>query len=1053
MTTFDPASPSFTAARVSALYVALLGRAADSQGLAYWSEKLNAGVPVTALVSAMLASSEAQARFGSMPNTDFVTALYRSAFNREPDAGGLQFWTALLANGADASTVVNAMLAPLVNGTGSSTDQQAFANRAEAALYFTQTTKQPVTQESARKAIQAVTADPATLASSKQATDQGTTPATGGGSSSGPAPETHSTAPVDFLPNTGTTSGSSDASTALALGGNTMLVGDDEAGVLRVYSRDGGAAIKEISYTAYLGTSGETDLEASARIGDKLYFVGSHGNNKSGVDQNSREVIFAATVSGSGADTTLAFTGKYLALEADLVAWDHGNAHGKGVDYFGFQSSAATGVPERDAGLSIEGMTFGPGNSALWLAFRAPATGGSALHKALIVQVNNIDAVLAGTATPVFGAAIELDLGGRGIRSIEKNAAGQYLIIAGPTGAASADVADDFRLYTWDGTVDGQGQAQHLVQRSVNLDALLASTGGSFETIVDVPDNLGDGGWVQLLQDNGDTVWSGQTSVSKDLAPGQQHFNGNWVQLGAAAAADTTAPLLVRSTPADNASGVAAAGSVVLTFNEAVHAGTGNWLLKSGGATVATLAANDARLSWDYNKVTFNGALLLGAGQSYSLEIAAGAIVDARGNAFAGLDSAAAIDFSTASAGSVLAAGDIAFTGFNTDGGTDAFAFVLLKDMNAGTAIRFTDKEWTGTAFNSGEGDLLWTASSHLAAGTLVTIQPDGTLAASTGTLTGSGGGLGKTGEQMFAISGSIAAPGTFIAALGMGSPNGGLVTAGADLDKTSFVPAGLTLGGNAVNVAFMNAKYTGPLSGTADVLRAAINTAANWTTLGDTTPAAVTGNQLQLGYSGLTVQPSTTLLSAGDVVFLGINTDSTDAFAFMVTKALAAGTQIGFTDRDHVTATGLPATGESAYIWTADQAYAAGTVITIQPDVPGTANPIASHGSTLGKGGGLSATAETIFAFQGSIAGLAVGAAGAITVTSFLGGINAGGAAAGDAPAGITLQSFALDNAFYNGSRNAADIAAFKALVLDAGNWSANDTVPVTLTGTNFFA
>ena len=316
--------------------------------------------------------------------------------------------------------------------------------------------------------------------------------------------------------------------------------------------------------------------------------------------------------------------------------------------------------------------------------------------------------------------------------------------------------------------------------------------------------------------------------------------------------------------------------------------------------------------------------------------------------------------------------------------------------------------------------------------------------------------GLGKTGEQMFAITGTVAAPGSFLAALGMGAPNGGLAASGADLDKTSFVPAGLTLGGNAVNLPFVNAKYTGTLTGTADELRAALNTASNWTDLGAATPATVTGNQLQLGYASLTVQPATTVLTAGDLVFLGINTDSTDAFAFMVTKALTAGTQIGFTDRDHVTATGIPASGESAYIWTADQAYAAGTVITIQPDVAGTSNPIASHGSTLGKGGGLSASGETLLAFQGSIAGLATGAAGAVTVVSFLGGINAGGAAAGDAPAGITLQTFALDDAVYTGSRSAADIAAFRALALDAANWSSSDTVPVTLTGTpavNFFA
>jgi hypothetical protein len=867
----------------------------------------------------------------------------------------------------------------------------------------------------------------------------------------GPTPPTHTTAPIDFTPNVGTTQGSSDASTAIALGGNTMLVGDDEANVLRVYSRDGGVALKEISYDSFVNLGDEADLEASARIGNTLYFTGSHSNSKSGADENSREVIFSATVSGEGANTTLFFTGKYLGMEAVLAAWDHTGASGKAADYYGITPNAAAGIPERDAGVSIEGMTFSPDNGAMWLAFRAPVTGGADLHKALIVPVLNYDAVLTASAAPILGTAIELDLGGRGIRSIDKNAAGQYIVLAGPAGGASADVANDFRLYTWDGQTDGNGQAIHLVERAADLDALRDGTGGSFESLVEVPDNLTDGTWVQLLQDNGDTVWPGESQVSKDLPEGDQHFNGNWIQLGAAVAADTTAPLMMRSTPGDNATGVAGSAKVELPFNEAVHAGTGNLVLKSGATTIATFAANDSRITYAYNKITIDTSALLGSDKDYSLEIAAGAIVDAKGNAFAGLDTAHAIDFHTASAATTLVAGDIAFVGYNTDGGTDAFAFVLLKDINAGTSVRFTDKEWTGTAFNTGESDLLWTASSNLSAGTIVTIQPDsGTPLASSGALTGSGGGLSKSGEQLFAFTGTVAAPGTFLAAIGMGSGNGGLVTAGADLSATSFVPAGLSLGVNAVNFAQINAKYTGVLTGTADELRAAIADASHWSSVGDSTPSAIAGNQLQLGYSSVTVNGPTTL-AAGEVVFLGINTDSTDAFAFMVTRAINAGTQIGFTDRDYVTATGIPSSGESAYIWTADQNYSAGTVFTIQPDT-GTNNPIASQGTAQGKGGGLSGSGETLYAFQGSIAGLGNGVAGAITASAWLGGINAGGAAAGDAPAGVTLQSFALDNAAYAGSRNAVDITAFKTLALDPVNWTLSDTVPTALNGNDFF-
>jgi hypothetical protein len=189
-------------------------------------------------------------------------------------------------------------------------------------------------------------------------------------------------------------------------------------------------------------------------------------------------------------------------------------------------------------------------------------------------------------------------------------------------------------------------------------------------------------------------------------------------------------------------------------------------------------------------------------------------------------------------------------------------------------------------------------------------------------------------------------------------------------------------------------------------------------------------------------------MLAAGDVVFLGINTDATKGYAFTVTKAIGAGTQIGFTDRDYSLSTAWP-TNEGAFMWTADQAYAAGTVITITPDQANGTNPVVSHGTALGKPGGMSASGETIYAFQGSIAGLGTGLADAVTATTFLGAINAGGAAAGDAPAGIAIQSVAVDNGFYNGSRAVTDIDAFKAAVLNTTNWTFSDTVPATIVGT----
>lgn len=194
--------------------------------------------------------------------------------------------------------------------------------------------------------------------------------------------------------------------------------------------------------------------------------------------------------------------------------------------------------------------------------------------------------------------------------------------------------------------------------------------------------------------------------------------------------------------------------------------------------------------------------------------------------------------------------------------------------------------------------------------------------------------------------------------------------------------------------------------------------------------------------------------LAVGDLLFLAANADSTDAFAFTVLKAIAAGTSIGFTDRDYSEASGMPVSGEAAFIWTADRDYDAGSVFTIQPDVSGGQNPIADQGIVVGKGGGISQTAETIYAFLGEIAGLGTGAAGAISIDSLLAAINVGGAAAGDIPdaiAGVSL-SFAQDNVKYQGSLDVTDVNAFRLAVLDGSNWIGNDDTPFALTNNSLF-
>ncbi|MBA3936780.1 MAG: endonuclease/exonuclease/phosphatase family protein [Planctomycetes bacterium] len=326
--------------------------------------------------------------------------------------------------------------------------------------------------------------------------------------------------------------GISDASGAVALDAQTMLVADDESNALRIYSRtQSGAALASTDFSPSAGTpplqltdtSGglprEVDLEALIRVGNRVFALGSGSNSSEGKSRPNRSRLFAADLTGSGAASTLTFAGRYDFLKADLVAWDHLDLHHLGADHYGLAASTAIGLPPESAafdGFNIEGLVMAPGSTTTaYVAFRAPLVTPGARTRALLVPVTNFASLavsggaaggsggLAGSAT--FGAPIELDLGGRGVRDIAKSASDQYVIIAGPADDGGAGAG--FRLYTWNGQ---PGSAP--VPRGADLSGL------NPEAIVEVPaGTLGATTQLQLLSDNGGTVWYGDGTIAKDL--------------------------------------------------------------------------------------------------------------------------------------------------------------------------------------------------------------------------------------------------------------------------------------------------------------------------------------------------------------------------------------------------------------------------------------------------------------------------------------------------------------------------------------------------------
>ena len=118
------------------------------------------------------------------------------------------------------------------------------------------------------------------------------------------------------------------------------------------------------------------------------------------------------------------------------------------------------------------------------------------------------------------------------------------------------------------------------------------------------------------------------------------------------AAPDTTAPTLASSTPADDATGVAANSNIVLTFNEAVDTETGNIIIKkvSDNSDVETfnVATSTAISGSGTTTITINPTSDLASSTEYYIEIDATAFDDAAGNSYAGISGATTLNFTTA---------------------------------------------------------------------------------------------------------------------------------------------------------------------------------------------------------------------------------------------------------------------------------------------------------------------------------------------------------------------------------------------------------------------
>jgi hypothetical protein len=294
--------------------------------------------------------------------------------------------------------------------------------------------------------------------------------------------------------------GTCDGSAGVALDEHRFLMANDEDSKLRVYARDtGGPPVQTFDLTAFLSLNDdpEPDIEGATRIGNRAWWITSHGRDKQGAPRPSRQRFFATDIETTMDPIQLAPVGKpYMELLKDLNEDPRLSA-------YRLADAARLGVEVKGA-LNIEGLAATPENHLL-IGFRSPVPEG----KALIVPLENPNEVVEGKARPRFGDPFCLDLGGLGIRGIEYwKKRSVYVIIAG-----SPQEEGMFQVYLW----SGKKEETPVPGKGVEWNGLVP------ETVLIYRDEQK----VQFLSDDGARRLGGKKC--KDVAEAQRSFRSFWL--------------------------------------------------------------------------------------------------------------------------------------------------------------------------------------------------------------------------------------------------------------------------------------------------------------------------------------------------------------------------------------------------------------------------------------------------------------------------------------------------------------------------------------------
>jgi hypothetical protein len=267
------------------------------------------------------------------------------------------------------------------------------------------------------------------------------------------------------------------ATAGVMLRGFSIAVADADDNDLQIYALTGGRsggtidlhALSEVNEGTLLGFS---SFQGAARVGDRIYFIGSHARQKAGHNRpNFRRLVSVESQIVNGREQLSPVDNGYLRLAHDI-------GEDSELKKVSLERSIKLMYPKLDRlapqlqGFNIQGLAPSRDGKGLFIGLRNPVR----RNRGIVLELRNPSQLMKRESEASFGPPILLGLGGRGIVSIDFSpAVRSYFILA-----ADATKDTNFAVYRWSGqTNDSSPVLVHELSTPINPHALIVGRIGN----------------------------------------------------------------------------------------------------------------------------------------------------------------------------------------------------------------------------------------------------------------------------------------------------------------------------------------------------------------------------------------------------------------------------------------------------------------------------------------------------------------------------------------------------------------------------------------------